>query len=227
MSDDIQIIVPAISDEPLCDVLREITKAIDEIDDSRVAHGFLGGEHGYGAKWQSETFVMRPYYWGDCTCGADERGETWWKTNPHRDNCYQSELKAAQMAAGIHYSQDSSIPYDERRKKEDRIYRDLCAKHGLTYPSGCAVHCTCGVQEAACAADIGHRPDCLLELPNFVHRASGLTVSWYKYIGRDMEVSSMPADLSPILADCLRDIRSDTSRHSGDGLPAVERLTNP
>jgi hypothetical protein len=57
-------------------------------------------------------------------------------------------------------------------------------------------------------ADIGHRPDCLLELPNFVHRASGLTVEWYKYIGRGMEVKNMPADLSPILADCLRDIQS-------------------
>lgn len=37
-----------------------------------------------------------------------------------------------------------------------------------------------------------HAEDCrfMLQLPNFKHKASGLEVNWYKWIGRDMEISN-------------------------------------
>lgn len=88
---ELQIIMPAKSSEPLCDMLVEITKAIDAFDEDRVAHGFLGGEHGYGGHWDSPVFTMRPFYWGDCDCGADVRGDAWHKANPHKRDCFISE----------------------------------------------------------------------------------------------------------------------------------------
>jgi len=51
--------------------------------------------------------------------------------------------------------------------------------------------------------------DCLWcsgDNPNFLHKASGLKVSWYKYIGRGMEIENVPTDLSSILKECLEDI---------------------
>lgn len=52
----------------------------------------------YGQRFENETFAVFPYYWGDCTCGYEERWsakeEAWTKDNPHADNCYQTELKA-------------------------------------------------------------------------------------------------------------------------------------
>jgi len=88
---DLQIIVPATSDEPLCDMLVAITKAIDERDSDLVAHGCLGGEHGYGGHWDSPVFTMRPFYWGDCDCGYEERSESWHAANPHAPDCWRSE----------------------------------------------------------------------------------------------------------------------------------------
>ena len=41
--------------------------------------------------------------------------------------------------------------------------------------------------------------------PNFLHKASGSRVKWYKYIGRSMEVE-LHADWTSILMDCLRSI---------------------
>jgi len=51
----------------------------------------------YGEEFENEVFSVFPYYWGECTCGYEERWggkETkWWKNNPHADTCYQTELR--------------------------------------------------------------------------------------------------------------------------------------
>jgi hypothetical protein len=46
--------------------------------------------------------------------------------------------------------------------------------------------------------------DCPHERPNFLHKASGLEVRWYKYIGRSMEINkSLPRkELRDIFAEC-------------------------
>ena len=120
-AEELQIIVPAKADEkePLDAMLIEITKAIATHDPDEIAHGFLGGEFGYGGHWDDDVFMMHPFCW----C---EREDCQW-----------------------------------------------------------------------CNFDSGHGA------PNFWHKASGMRVWWYKWIGRDMEVANLPADLSPILAECL------------------------
>lgn len=68
----VEIILPDRRMDKLSDALVAITAAIDAADPDRVAHGFLGGQHGYGGNWSSDVFDMRPYYWGDCLCGGVE-----------------------------------------------------------------------------------------------------------------------------------------------------------
>jgi hypothetical protein len=56
-------------------------------------------------------------------------------------------------------------------------------------------------------------PECLLcsndNYPNFIHNTSGMTVSWYKYIGRGMKVKmpdSNTWDLLDVFKECIRSI---------------------
>lgn len=42
---------------------------------------------------------------------------------------------------------------------------------------------------------------CSGDAPNFLHKPTGASVSWYKYIGRGMEASE--ADWRQVFADCM------------------------
>lgn len=52
----------------------------------------------YGEEFENDVFEVHPYYWGDCTCGFDERFSTaeeeWHKLNEHAPACYQTELQS-------------------------------------------------------------------------------------------------------------------------------------
>lgn len=210
---EVQFVFPARSKEPLCDMLVEITRAIDALDPNRIAHGFLGGEHGYGGHWDSAVFEMRPYYWGDCDCGYEELEWEWTTSHTHSDNCYQAELRREKIAAGgiekgDRVERPKHLSYDQWRDIEDGIYDRLCAKFKRSRKLGCAAHCTCAYDREwkKFSKANGHKPTCSLELPNFLHRASGLEVRWYRYIGRGMEVENLPSDLTPIFNECIADI---------------------
>ena len=248
MSDEmeIEIIVPAGPDETdaLTHGLVGLTEAIAQVDAELVAHGFLGGEFGYGARFENDVFVMRPFYWGDCDCGANERGEAWHAANEHSAECFRSILQrrfaeydedsgynaidAATHAPGMMESGEDDTAFgtviwskrtpageaaherwcqahDAQRKAHDRLTAELYDEVGLPR-SPYQWLCTCGVDERAQAffATEGHRQTCALELPNFRHKASGLEVRWYKWIGRDMEIVSPSApNYQAIFAECL------------------------
>lgn len=61
--------------EQFTDALYELSKSLALRNPEKQSHGFLGGEFGYGQEFKNDVFEMRPYYWGDCTCGADETDE--------------------------------------------------------------------------------------------------------------------------------------------------------
>jgi hypothetical protein len=93
---EIQIIVPQQADEtnPLDHALVTLTEAIAQIDPDAIAHGCLGGEFGYGAKYENDVFWMIPDYQdAECNCGSNERGEAWHAANPHAATCYQVVLR--------------------------------------------------------------------------------------------------------------------------------------
>lgn len=178
--------------------------------------GLLGGEFGYGVHYKNKVFEMFPYYWGDCTCGFDN----YEYTGDHRKKCYQTELDIEKKKKGWKKRGRGILEaperwsYDKERKIEDKIYKLLCTKYNLSYPAGCAVHCTCDYEERynKWLKKIGyanyHKKSCLLEKPNFRYRLSNLMIRWYKWIGRDMEFSRelKPQEWKKIYQDCIRSI---------------------
>lgn len=71
---------------------------LDEVRDC------FGEDVVYGDGFCNEVFEVRAYYWGDCTCGYDERCEAWHEANKHRDDCYQTvtrrEIEAHDKSIG-------------------------------------------------------------------------------------------------------------------------------
>jgi hypothetical protein len=160
----------------------------------------------YGTNYENDVFAMRTQYWGDCTCGYDQRETDWCEAHEHSSDCYQSDLDAAKLASGLwikepqwsFLTRKDGIDYEQAHAVEDKIYDDLCAKHKVDRNFGAAVHCTCEhgpLWKAFCDTPEGqHSATCLTILPNFKHKASGFEVEWYKYIGRDMEIKGTPPD---------------------------------
>lgn len=50
-------------------------------------------DSGGPAAFENETFVIRPYYWGECDCGHDDRAAAWQRDHVHGSECYQVQLK--------------------------------------------------------------------------------------------------------------------------------------
>jgi hypothetical protein len=199
--------------DALADALVTLTEHICNKDPDREVGGFLGGRFGYGAEWDSAVFEMFPDGDYDCDCGFDEKDWQWSKDNKHTEDCYQSEYRRLAIAAGAdeeggYIGRPKHRSWEHWRKTEDGIYRDLCNKHGFDFKAGgYAGHCTCYHDKAYAewCKDNKHAPRCVVVRPNFRHKPSGLTVRWYKYIGRDMEVEGS-GDVAAILAECIADV---------------------
>lgn len=178
-----------VADEYVTADLYELSRELGERDPERQAHGFLGGEWGYGQDFENDVFEMHPYWWGDCECGHDDREAQWEDEHPHLDDCYQSELS--------------------RRGGYEHASR-LADAWGLPQV-GCAVHCTCGREEERreWVEANPHPPDCPQVRPNFRHKPSGIEVRWYKYIGRSMEVPEVTfLAWRGVMDECLASLSS-------------------
>jgi len=196
MDEEIQIFVPECADDDVSELLRNLTKCLAELSPSSISHGCLGGEFGYGCAFENDTFLMFPYYWGDCACGCDEREEEWANAHGHTGACYRTGYAA--------------IKFDWLDEKEQHTaaVKALCEARGIPYNEGIgsAIHCDCGHQQAwqAFAKTNPHLPDCPIIRPNFLHKPSGVTVDWYKYIGRDMEIKAPDGfDWEAAIHECL------------------------
>lgn len=216
----ITIVLPPVAsgddDDGISDNLRALTEMLcKKAGDSGT--GGLGGTYGYGLKFENDTFVMNPYYWGDCTCDFEEKEGEWSENNHHSEDCYQSELKRLKIEKG--WTRDENLdfmldapkgmPFDEQKKIEDEIYAFLMKKHDKP-KLGCAVHCTCHYEpnRQAWLAENDHAHDCLLIQPNFLHKETGFRVDWYKYIGRGMEIDAPDGvDIQEVFRDCIRSIQ--------------------
>ncbi len=213
---EIEIIIPSNSPgDFLSDSLRSLTAAVEKLKGKEEFYG-LGGPHGYGSEFENETFLLHPYCWceqEDCPwCGECQVG---FPEVQHGPDCYQSKLDSLRRKHGEKTDWGYSVGFDN--KKYDRARTKLCKAMGLNPRFGSEVHCTCGaVDEAqkeydACQCDwhLGKgqfRFGKATPAPNFWHKPTGLMVWWYKYIGRDMELSQERSDVAEILAECLRSL---------------------
>ena len=190
----IEIVLPPISEDQVSNDLRHLTKAIKQLTGEDNIHGILGGENGYGEEFRNDVFEMHPFWWGDCTCGWDDMQYDFEENNPHEEHCYQSELKR----------RNPESPYTEAAK--------LAEERGLPL-QGSAIHCDCAHKELEnefYAEHPSHESGCKIMEPNFIHYGSDFQVSWYKYIGRGMEVNRdlTLAQWASILEECLLSLKS-------------------
>ena len=70
--------------------------------------------------------------------------------------------------------------------------------------------CTDGCPWETAEDDTPHSSTCKAGRPNFLHKASGFEVRWYKWIGRSMELSRevSPAEWATILDECRKAVGS-------------------
>jgi hypothetical protein len=82
------------------------------------------------------------------------------------------------------------MSHDARRTFEDAVYNELTASFGLS-DVGCAVHCTCGKDEAwrQFRATDDHADTCQIVVPNFGVTGDRVQLRWYKRPGRGMSVN--------------------------------------
>lgn len=79
-----------------------------------------------------------------------------------------------------------------RRKVEEALFDELCARHKVDRRFGCAVHCTCGRNQRAdemWVAMGGHTDACRFVQPNFLYKPTSFRINWYKYPFRDSYMS--------------------------------------
>ena len=138
--------------------------------------------HGY----ENEYVWVMPYYWGDCTCGYEDKELTWGAANQHHHDCYQTIMRKA-------IKPYEGLPYARKERKVDKIRKQLCKKMGLSFPNGCAVHCTCDYEDRwqKFLEETDHLPECPVVLPNFLDKETGFAISWYKYPFRGSYMSDL------------------------------------
>lgn len=169
---DFTIVLPAVSDDQVGHDLVWLTEHLMKTLGAETSGGFLGGEYGYGAYFENDTFQMHPYCW----CEKDDCPWCWGCTCP--DYAYIYEVRGERVEWQEWLDEYSRTGNAEREcRKDPTLSCDYCR----------------GERESA---------------PNFLHKPSGSRVSWYKYIGRGMEVD-LRAEWRTVLADCVASLGGD------------------
>lgn len=161
--------------------------------------------------FENDVFVMRSYYWGDCTCEHDNLVTEWENANTHSPDCYQTALHKR------HYSDKFPESYDLRDGHDfkDDCMKITCLEFGIdpNAPGG-MVHCTCGHRQAWSdfIPTVTHSGECLMDKPNFVYKPTGVEMSWYKHAGRGITCNRSKPSMVRWLAvinDCVSSIKGE------------------
>lgn len=218
---EIRVVLPPISEDAISESLRDLTQILEEHTGTDNVQGFLGGRHGYGVEFTNDVFEMHPFWWGDCTCGYEDIEYKFYKSISHEDHCYQTEIKERLEAEGFKLNADGwledegDFDLDTSEKyhvRKSEISTEVAKKYGLS-DIGLYIHCTCTYKEKESAwyAENDHKKDCRIAIPNFRHFASGLEISWYKYIGRSMEINKDVnlQEWTTIFVDCINSLNAE------------------
>lgn len=152
---------------------------------------------GYGTEFKNGIFEIHSYYWGDCICGYNEKENHWSEENKHEETCYQNLVEEELKKFGWksdkwgYLNKPEGTSYQKADKIKDEIRKKYCERFDLSFPAGCAAHCTCSYEERwqEFISKNGHNPECPIVRPNFKHFKSGIEIRWYKYIGRGMSIN--------------------------------------
>lgn len=134
---------------------------------------------GYMLEYENDTFVMHPYWWGDCDCGFEEKEEVWDEENKHTADCFHT----------LYHAEKERISNPKIQFMDSHELMTVWSKaNGLpTAPDGMAVYCTCDYQERweKFTEANWHDAKCSLARPNFLFKPTGYELRVYKYPMRD------------------------------------------
>lgn len=88
-----------------------------------------------------------------------------------------------------------------------RIMRDCDPRNGVLYDSALfMMHPYCWCESENCEW-------CEGDAANFVHKPTGLSIWWYKYIGRSMRIENPNnADFVKVLSECCDELAEEIER---------------
>jgi hypothetical protein len=183
----VKIILPERSQDLISNDLRKLTKAIckkTRVDGS----GGLGGDYGYGTRYENDTFMLHPFCWcdredcpwcGGCNCpnsayhyfvdGKPVTYKKYWGI--FKDTGY-NEMQRFKYGTPDHIKAEKE--WERKLKIRDKRCTfikddicDFCRHEGIFRRFG----------------DDPHN----LGVPNFWYKPTNFKVRWYKWIGRSMK----------------------------------------
>lgn len=192
-------------DERLLDLaaekLRDLTRELATLGLAVPSSGLLGGTHGYGANYENATFMMHPYCWCErddcpwcagCNCAEDAF------------SYFVSDRKVS-LDEWLNAARDESTCLNPAKPNWDRIAERGKRTRRVVHTPNC-VFCLGGGPAAELGAPAGY------PAANFHHRASGLMIWWYKYIGRGMEYAGSLELAAAAIDESIRSARADATQ---------------
>lgn len=230
-----EVFVPAAEDDAISVSLRLLTQQLIARGHGEGGGGF-GGEFGYGVEFENDVFMMHPFCWcerddclwcgGSCGCAepyrvgrhldgrrvSDEEYEAWHATIEKPLPWKATNAKHGTKEYRRH--QDAFDAYiEERDRRSGRIWPPVvhvCGR-GMFYSRHEEIWAVYSPKPYPHSA------------PHFWHKASGLRVWWYKYIGRDMHAYvDSESPLRAVIEDCLCSIGAASLEQSADEYKAAE-----
>lgn len=209
--------------DSLAGALYAISEVLTRGLESDSMRGFLGGEFGYGVDYENDVFLLHPDYEDDeCKCGFRERSDKWDDANPHSATC-PDVAYYAWLNKWEHILRAEHVPLEKKRDAE----KSYCMRlFGHEHPV-----CNCGQDERRRQwyTENDHDFRCPIVLPNFWHKPSGLKITWYKWIGRDMKADPELSGerLAEILTECWNSIPAEArekaaTEHEEEHTPEAE-----
>ena len=155
---------------------------------------------GYGVDYENDIVFLMLYYWGDCTCGYDEKEWKWSEENKHRADCYQLEYR---KTFGYSYK----VNYSELKKLYKKYGWDT---KGKDWWHGCDIRCSCDYDARwkQFISENDHTSHCPIIKPNFLYKPTGLEIQWYKYPLRDAYFNQDISlnEFKDIIDDCIKSV---------------------
>ena len=161
--------------------------------------------------FENDVFLISSYYWGDCTCGYDDKEYEWCNNNHHADDCYREDYYRLEKELDEKYGSHLSLPDNIHKKYVERVI-ELYKKHSLEYNKnnplqGCAIRCSCDYHKKwseFCSLN-HHSVDCMLVQPNFKYKPDDFTIDWYKYYFRDSYMNKKYTlnDFKLVIDNCI------------------------
>lgn len=130
MEPRLRVVVPEVSDGQVADDLVWLTEHLMSTQGAETTGGFLGGEFGYGADFENDTFQMHPYCW----CESDACPWCWGCVCPEGASVYE--------VRGTRVTFDEWCAEYERTGNRDRTHRkdpdlvcDYCTGERVSAPN--------------------------------------------------------------------------------------------